>query len=293
MSRSDRTLIDPLPSRSRTGRSELDLSPEAESAGRSESTRSWTAWKWLGFLLLILFVGILFVVINVFAKREIQQGPEQVASPEAIDQIPDSETDAFAELEKFFNAPDLASKAAYVLDEERVLPMMKDFHIVRHHPYPFLSNISSGVKTDFDDTTAVLFKIDPFAGPPYPLAMIWDGSSYKVDWESLTAYGTMDWSEFLESRPTDSHTMRVFIRASDVYPPTLNGDDGLRAFQIEHRDHTQPIIAVTSGVLAEKLALETKDRRVPVTLEIAWEPLEGVDIRIPRIIRLLRIGWSL
>lgn len=199
---------------------------------------------------------------------------------------------ALAALEAFFEAPDLAAKAALVRDSARVAPMMEDFHQRRGHPFPTLGRVSPGKAASFDGTPMVLFEIEPFSGPRYPVAVVWDGGRFAVDWESLTAYGTMDWSEFIESRPTRPQTLRVFVskipdaRKIPGQPPETG------QFQIEHRDDPQPLVALAAPELTTRLAKLTEGLRTPVTLEMTWKPIGPGGTLTACISGFVAKGWS-
>ncbi|MEO8616316.1 MAG: hypothetical protein ABI600_14315 [Luteolibacter sp.] len=199
---------------------------------------------------------------------------------------------ALAVLEQFFEAPDTISKAALVRDSERVRPLMIDYHDKRNHPYQTLGRVSPGHVTELQNTPSVLFEIEPFSGPRYPVAMVWDGQRFAVDWESLTAYGTIDWSEFTERRPTTPQTLRVFVSkaADDQKIPGLSAGAG--QFQIEHRDDPQPIVVTADATLAAQLSPLTEGLRTPITVEMTWKPLGPGGAPVACVTRLIAAGWS-
>ena len=199
---------------------------------------------------------------------------------------------ALAALELFFEAPDLASKAALVRDPARVRPMIGDFHGTRSHPFPTLGRVSPGQPATFDGKPMVMFEVEPFSGPRYYAAVVWDGRRFAVDWESLTAYGTMDWIDFVENKPAQPQTMRVFLRevAEPDRPP--GQWKATTFFLIEHRDHPQPLVAAAADVLAEKLQALTAKRRTPVTLELVWRPTKTDGTPFPWIKTLVSQGWN-
>jgi hypothetical protein len=198
---------------------------------------------------------------------------------------------ALAALEAFFEAPDLPAKAALVRDAARVRPMIEDFHGARGHAFPTLGRVSTGQPTTFGEKPMVMFEVEPFSGPRYYVAVVWDGLRFAVDWESLTAYGTMDWTEFLETKPAAPQTMRVFLReaAATAKPPGLT--EAATFFLVEHRDSPQPLM-VAADDLAEKLQSLAANRRAPVTLEIVWKTAKSGGAAIPWIETIFAEGWS-
>jgi hypothetical protein len=169
--------------------------------------------------------------------------------------------------------------------------MFEDYHGTRGHPFPTLGSVSPGQPATFDGKPMVMFEVEPFSGPRYYVAAVWDGRRFAVDWESLTAYGTMDWIDFIETKPTAPQTMRVFLREAETTdrPPGLQ--QTATFFQIEHRDHPQPLI-VAAGAVAKTLRPLAENQRVPVTLELMWKTPESGGAAILWIERFVAEGWS-
>ena len=243
----------------------------------------------------LLLAAVAVALVLIIGEGLIHREPPKpdTAIPEPAGTPPEPmEPAALAALEAFFEAPDLASKAALVRDGARVRPLMQDFHQLRGHPFPTLGRVSPGKSARFDETPMVLFEVEPFSGLRYFVAVAWDGRRFAVDWESLTAYGTMDWSEFIERQPTAPQILRVFIReAAETYPPPGTTDQ-IRFFQIEHRDHPQPLIAAANAEVAAILGPLVKNRRTPVTLEIFWKPAAPGTPPVPWIQRMVSEKWS-
>ena len=189
-------------------------------------------------------------------------------------------------LEKYFEGADLGEKLASVRDPERVRPMMEDYHGKRGHPFRTMGRVSPGKEVVMGERMLVFFEVEPFSGPRFPVAVAWDGFRFAVDWESLTAYGTMDWEEFVERKPEPAQTMRIYASAAaeGMRPPGV--EEGLEIFLVEHRDHSGVIVAVADPAAGDSLAAKVKGKRVPMTLEMGWK--DGVcEIR-----RIVAEGWS-
>lgn len=245
----------------------------------------------IGILLLAALVFALTLLIGeglIHRKPKAEPAiPEQIHTPPAR-----MEPAALAALEAFFEAPDLSAKAALVRDGARVQPLMEDFHERRNHPFPTLGRVSPGHSARLGETPMVLFEVEPFSGPRYFVAVVWDGHRFAVDWESLTAYGTMDWSEFIDRQPAEPQTLRVFIREAAETASQPGTPDPMRSFQIEHRDHPQPLIAATNAEVAAILQPLVENRRTPVTLEIVWKPPLPGAAPVPWIQRMVAEKWS-
>lgn len=249
----------------------------------------------LAALLLVTFaITALFIFGRGLTHRNSKLGPES-ASTAALPNIAppvQMEAPALAALEAFFEAPDFDSKVALVRDSKRVRPMMEDYHQQRDHAFPSLGRVSPGRAIHLDETPMVFFEVEPFSGPRYPVAVIWDGKRFAVDWESLTAYGTMDWNEFIEKQPASPQTLRVFIQNTpdEQSFPGIPSDHA--TFRIEHRDDPQPLLVTADRDVTAILRPLVEKQRTPATLEIVWEPIVPHGALIPRIVRLVAIKWS-
>ena len=258
------------------------------------ATRPWLFGLEKTIIGLLILAAFCFAVIFVVGEGMIHRNPK-TPPPEPVRlNLPPSpmEPAALAALEAFFEAPDLPSKAKLVRDSTRVLPMMENYHDKRGHSFPTLGRVSPGRVASFDGTPMVLFEVEPFSGPRYPVAVAWDGQRFAVDWETLTAYGTMDWSEFIERRPSAPQTLRVFVSKVADDRKTPGFPDGTGQFQIEHRDDSQPIIALTDATVTDRLTSLIEGTQSPVTLEMAWRPVGPGGTPSACVTRVISAGWG-
>ena len=202
-----------------------------------------------------------------------------------------AELHALKVLEKFFGAADVEEKLATVRDPERIRPMMEDYHVKRGHPFPTMGRVSPGKPVNFGHRQCVLFEVEPFSGPRFPVSVEWDGFRYAVDWESLTAYGTMDWSQFCADKPPEAQVMRVYLGSllDSMRPPGTPAD--CRPFRVEHRDSDMSLMAVAGPDLSAVLEKQVAGKRVPLTVEIRWNS-EAATRGAFEILRIVSEGWS-
>lgn len=243
-----------------------------------------------GILLVAAYAIALILIVGGGMIHRKAREPAPAAIPYAAPPEP-MEPAAREALEAFFEAPDLAAKAALVRDGARVLPMMVDFHETRGHAFPTLGKVSPGQAADFDGKPMVMFEVEPFSGPRFFAAVVWDGHRFAMDWESLTAYGTMDWIEFTESKPSAPQTMRVYLREAKATMPAPDVRLMDFNFQIEHRDHEEPLFAKAGEGMEEKLQALAAGRRTPVTLSLEWRDLTP-SLRVLWIREIVHKGWS-
>lgn len=242
---------------------------------------------------LLLFTGYGIALVLIVGGGMIhRKDADDVPVPIVYETPPAAmEPAALVALEAFYEAPDLAAKAALVYDSERVLPMMRDYHDTRGHALPTLGRVSPGQAAEFDGKPMLLFEVEPFSGPKYFLAMVWDGRRFAVDWESMTCYGTMDWTEFTDAQSDLPQTMRVYIRKAKETLPPPGVEETEAFFQVEHRDDPQPLVATAADDLVETLRALTTGRRTPVILEMAWERPSAGQPPILSIRKMVAEGW--
>ena len=238
-----------------------------------------------GLIVVVLLILLGWGVIQ--PKKEVSPAPPAVLAGPPPQPVAEH---ARAALERFFEGADLEEKLRAVRDPQRVRPMMEDYHGKRGHPYPTMGRVSPGKEAVSAARRWVFFEVEPFSGPRFPVAVEWDGFRFAVDWESLTAYGTMDWAEFLEKRPGQVQTMRIYASEApeSLRPPGMTADE--RAFRVEHRDSEATIVAVAGGDVAKDLASKVKGKRVPVTAEMAWKG--GGGRSVCEIVKVVAEGWS-
>ena len=246
----------------------------------------WTEALVIGCLLAAGLAVLLGLGI-ILPKEKVRSPPSPVPGPPPVP----AEKFALEALEKFFEGASLEEKLPFVKDAGRVRPMMEDYHGRRGHPFPTMGRVSPGRLMSAGSRQLVLFEVEPFSGPRYPVAVDWDGFRHVVDWESLTAYGTMDWAKFVAEKPQGAQTMRVYGSAlpADLWPPGMK--KGWRTFRVEHRDSDVVIPVVANPEISRQLSKLVTGKRVPLTLEIVWNPAAGGGGSFEAL-RLVAEGWS-
>lgn len=113
-------------------------------------------------------------------------------------------------LRGFFSSPTVESKLAFVRDEQRVRPMMEQFH--REHTV---------TRQDWKGLGWVLSVEEPGFRLGYAEATFTDAEpviltieeqedeTFRVDWESSVRYGELAWSEFIRTQPTTPKLFRL------------------------------------------------------------------------------------
>jgi hypothetical protein len=188
-------------------------------------------------------------------------------------------------LSGYFAAVSDEDKIHGLYDQGRVGGLWRHYYHERGKPFPQLEEILSVTLAEQRGRTVALCEVWLAPGGRQPVAMIWEGDHFLLDWESQVAYGSMDWIEWLETRPSAPQLMRVYLSRAPSGPLTAEGP----AVVVEHRDSLGPELArITPGLTIE---LDFSERqRVPVTGEFAFRKEGGVDRLY--LIRLIHEGWS-
>lgn len=203
-----------------------------------------------------------------------------------------SEEAAVEALNRFFESPDVVSMAVNVHDGPRVKPMMEDYYLRRSHPFPTMSRASEGQAMNVGGNQLMFFMVEPFGGPKYPVAVIWEGDKFAVDWESLSAYGSIDWGRFIEEMPGTTETLRVYVQGTGNLDEFPGIPEGHALFRISHRDDPQPLTAIADARVSGILSPLVENQRVPMTLDLEWRPVGSGQVKLPVIIRVVAKGWS-
>lgn len=261
-------------------------SPGENESSPSSARPAWTEALVIGCLLLA-GLAVLVGLGVIQTKEKVLPPPPPVPGP------PPAPAEKFAleALEKFFEGAGTEEKLPYVKDSARVRPLMEDYHLRRGHPFPTMGRVSPGRALAMGSRQLVFFEVEPFSGPRYPVAVEWDGSRYGVDWESLTAYGTMDWEQLVAGTPTAAQTMRIYLAAlpQERKPPGL--PEGWGAFRAEHRDSDAVIPIIANPELSMRCAKLVAGKKVPLTVELSWNPSAAAGGAF-EILRLIAEGWS-
>jgi hypothetical protein len=204
--------------------------------------------------------------------------------PQGVTMLPTCEL-ARAALSGYFAAESDQAKIRYLYDQRRVGGLWRRYYHERGKPFPQLEEILTVTLAEQRDRTVALGEVMLAPGGRQPVAMIWEGDHFLLDWESQVAYGSMDWIEWLETRPSTPQLMRVYLSRA---PPGMLSAEG-PAVVVEYRDALGPELARIMPGMSSELDFSGR-QRVPVTGEFAFRKESGVDRLY--LIRLIHEGWS-
>jgi hypothetical protein len=122
-------------------------------------------------------------------------------------------------LQKFWHAPSLDVKAQYVLNPERVKPLMREYYEVQHHADPQSGKMlnSGGYRINGRSVLVMSFS-SARPGDVLEMALLpIPGGSYLIDWESYVGYSEMAWADFKKQRTAKPTLFRCYASKSDYY----------------------------------------------------------------------------
>lgn len=249
---------------------------------RRRSLQRWVA----ALLLAVSFMGAaVWLTAMVQVRRDQVVNKPSLPSEQVI--LP-SEEAARQALMSCFSAADDVARMKFIHDRRRVEPLWLDYHHRRHHPLPILEEIRSCALVEDRGRTLALCEVVLSPGGVKPLAMIWEGDRFLLDWESLVAYGTVDWVEWVEAKPSGRVTQRVYLSRAPS-GPLSETPSGQQLVSVDHRDALSPLPARVDPDAGLEIDFDGR-QRVPVTAEFEFraDP-DGSHLHL---VRMLHEGWT-
>jgi hypothetical protein len=127
-----------------------------------------------------------------------------------------------------------------------------------------------------------------------PAAFVWSDGSFRFDWESWSAHGSILWHEWLQLKPDQEHELRVYVESGGERPGLLLPPvpPAWKRVTLVHRDSPESADAWLAGepIGREISEIMEGNRRVPVTLIVRWEKVGDQEAAVIR--RLVHPGWS-
>ena len=254
---------------------------------RRRKARRWSIRRFIAALLLCcaLALGMVWMIGMLKVGR-----PASVHNPPA-EVIPVQPTIELARksLTDYFAAEREVDKISCLHDGQRVGELWRQYYHERGKPFPLLVEILSATLAEKGGRILALFEVRLSPGGRQPLAMIWEDDRFRLEWESQVAYGTMDWIEWVESKPPSPQVMRIYLSKAPSGP--IAGDEGSSRsiVVVEHRDSLGPEMARVAPTVEFDLDFSGR-QRVPVTAEFEFKREAGT----PRLhlTRLIHEGWS-
>ena len=194
-------------------------------------------------------------------------------------------------LEKFLTATTISEKARYVLNAERLLPKMIEYH--ESHPTYQESSIDGEATNQNDDSNLRIFYVTTKQQRiPFPVFLENTNRGWKVNWVAFTQYNENSLGNFLEQYQPGERTFYAKLQRAHYFGSNIPELGSKIGFKID------PIVSDASFVFAERdssMAQYTNN-------ELDWEKVYYPMIRLEwvntepskpyvRVIEILQIGW--
>ena len=194
-------------------------------------------------------------------------------------------------LKKFLTATTISEKARYVLNAERLLPKMIEYH--ESHPTYQESSIDGEATNQNDDSNFRIFYITTKQQRiPFPVFLENTNRGWKVNWVAFTQYNENSLGNFLEQYQPGERTFYAKLQRAHYFGSNIPELGSKIGFKID------PIVSDASFVFAERdssMAQYTNN-------ELDWEKVYYPMIRLEwvntepskpyvRVIEILQIGW--
>jgi hypothetical protein len=141
--------------------------------------------------------------------------PEPIFGP-----VPEENIKRGSELmQQFWHATTWKEKAAFVVDADRVAPLMQQYYEQRKAEDPTVGSMTQSARFKISSKEVLMLVYSSTRpGDRLEAALLpqTDGS-LRLDWESYVGWGEMGFSEFKKSRTTTPTMLRVFAHRGQYY----------------------------------------------------------------------------
>ncbi len=146
-------------------------------------------------------------------------------------------------LKNYFAASSAEEKLKYVIDPQRVEPLMRDFYFRSPLQPMELKSLSSPTSLPFKGVS--FWKVDVFftnGANGFAAMRIIDGVP-KIDWESEVRYSSMDWEKWADSKEDTTGVFRVYAILDQYYPEPFTDRTRYVCIKLRTMESTRTVFA--------------------------------------------------
>jgi len=135
----------------------------------------------------------------------------------------------------FLAADTVEERLKYVRHPKRVLPLMKDFYQSRPLKTYKFQKISRYMGTAIGLKPFIVLSVAAGENESLPILLEDSSEGVLVDWESFVCYLPILPAKYLEERPTDPVSLRVYAAPSNFYVYEFSSERDYRCFRLTFR----------------------------------------------------------
>lgn len=269
---------------------ETDWIEDEEQKGKLEVPIGW-------FVLLV--AGLLGVLIWVFFQTkskdietadlgtkpnesesvDLARSPDSVSSP--VNEIEDARAEEhFVRMEEvvanFLSAKTFEEKAKFVRHPKRVLPLMKRYYETHEFtPLTFKDTHEYHI-VSLSNRPFIALMVEVEEGSKVPVLLEDLPGGMLVDWESFVCYQPVAPEEYIEGRPTETYSLRVYAERDEFFTYEFSDEDKYECYRLTFRNSDVIMYGfvekggVTAREIASMVSPGRRGVKIPVILKVRF-----------------------
>lgn len=219
-------------------------------------------------------------------------GTDAAQQGQTID--PDSILSKMAQtLSAYYSASSPEEKLKYVIDPERIQPLMRDFYF--RHPIVSMPIESMTPPQNFAFGGQSFWRVQVTfknGATGFAALRVIDGEP-KVDWESEVRYSSRDWNSWVDDQTEPEGDFRVYAILDQYYPPEFSDRERYVCIKLRTMDSTRTVFAYLDAKDLEQR--ELIEQMAQGNMQECTLRLKRVNSDAPsaiaRVVKVLSTSW--
>ncbi|MCB1098756.1 MAG: hypothetical protein KDN22_24500 [Verrucomicrobiae bacterium] len=236
-------------------------------------------------LILIAIVGIPGIIaISYFLLQEhesdvlLETKPEE--KPTNLRSWPEAKDAVEKTIRSFVEAPSWQEKLDFICSPERVKNYVQDYYENQKPPPIEIRSFRKVLPLMLGETPFYLVEFEDEDYLTHSVDVYEIDREYKLNWESMVAYGSIPWSTFCEDRPTSLQDLRVYVMPIDFYEFEFSDRKRYDCYRITHRSGAPALYGYVERGTLSGLALRlacSHSRTQPVYVSLQFPEVSTRD----------------
>jgi len=255
----------------------------------SRLSRIWSV-SWVGAVITTSVVAIIAIALHLANQRP-------AIAPQALPPIAttaERTAAATQTIRAFFAAESPAERLHFILAADRLRQPLEKFYRRANAPQPTDVSVASLRFVLIDAQPWCFAKIDLPGGQTQLAALKQTDDGYKLDWESLVAYGELPWDTFYSTRPEQPTQMRVHLAHTSYHNYKYSDPSRYAAYRITPKNGGSWLYGyVVRGSAADAALAQIVQKGMiqPANIRLHFEPDAGAD-NLAIIDELIHARWT-